>query len=706
MLLSVILYQPAMLLAQGTGFTYQGRLNDGAGLATGIYDLRFTIYDAASSGSVVSGPVTSSATPVTNGLFTVLLDFGPGVFTGSSNWLQIAVRTNGAGSFTLLIPRQQLTPVPNAIYAETASAAGLYGTISGSSLSGTYSNAVTLDNGGNTIDGSFYGQFFGATFVGGNFVGNFIGTGSGINDVWHTGGNLGTTPAANFVGTTDNQPVEVRVNNQRVLRLEPAVDGTGFLPNVIGGKDNYVVPGTTGGFIGGGGGNGLSNTIASTEGVIAGGYLNHIEAGNAHASAIGGGFDNDIGFGSPRAVIAGGHANRIGTNAPGGVVSGGEVNNVANNAGWAAIGGGYQNTISNINGFIGGGWFNLIASNGNYAAVGGGFLNQNNSAYGVIGGGSGNVTGSGNYMTIGGGQLNTADGSWYSTVGGGEGNANSSFGGTIGGGQNNTNTSSSYGTIGGGLRNLVSGFTATIPGGLSNSASGAYSLAAGDQANAIHNGTFVWADSSGGAFSSTADNQFLVRASGGVFFNNGSAGVNVDQFNLNNGDINYGLKFGTGSGEAIASKRTAGGNQYGLDFYTQFSPRMSIAQNGNVGIGTTNPTAALHVVGTGPANAALRVTNGAIAISGAGVGTGTAAFIHVANNTNTTGYLTTISNPVCDGDPNALLFVTHQYSPLGVSGNFETHPYSVYYDGSRWQIYNDDFASITNMSFNVLVIKN
>src|SRR5262249_52055408 len=154
-----------------------------------------------------------------------------------------------------------------------------------------------------------------------------------------------------------------------------------------------------------------------------------------------------------------------------------------------------------------------------------------------------------NYLTIAGGQLNTADGSWYSTVGGGEGNSSSGFAGTIGGGQNNTNSGAGYGTIGGGLHNLVIGLSATVPGGLSNSASGAFSLAAGVQANAIHNGTFVWADSSGGAFSSTADNEFRVRASGGAFFNNGPAGVNVDQFNLNNGDINYGLKFGTGSGE-------------------------------------------------------------------------------------------------------------------------------------------------------------
>jgi hypothetical protein len=35
-------------LAKGTAFTYQGRLNDGAGAASGIYDLRFTTPASAS----------------------------------------------------------------------------------------------------------------------------------------------------------------------------------------------------------------------------------------------------------------------------------------------------------------------------------------------------------------------------------------------------------------------------------------------------------------------------------------------------------------------------------------------------------------------------------------------------------------------------------------------------------------------------------
>ncbi len=69
----------------------------------------------------------------------------------------------------------------------------------------------------------------------------------------------------------------------------------------------------------------------------------------------------------------------------------------------------------------------------------------------------------------------------------------------------------------------------------------------------------------------------------------------IDQKNLNTGTIANGLRFGNGSGEGIASKRNAGTGQYSLGFYTGSTQKMTIANNGNIGIGTTNPTSALHV---------------------------------------------------------------------------------------------------------------
>ena len=117
--------------AQNTLFTYQGQLMDGGSLANGIYDLRFTIYDSTNNpGMVINGPLTINTTSVSNGVFTVPLDFGT-VFDGNARWLEIAVQKNGGG-FTTLAPRQQLTPTPYAIFANTAS--NVSGTISSAQL--------------------------------------------------------------------------------------------------------------------------------------------------------------------------------------------------------------------------------------------------------------------------------------------------------------------------------------------------------------------------------------------------------------------------------------------------------------------------------------------------------------------------------------------------------------------------------------------
>ena len=139
--------QPTTAVAQGTAFTYQGRLNAGSSAATGIYDLRFVVYDALSSGNLIAGPLTNSATSVSNGLFTVALDFGGGVFTGPARWLEIAARTNGTPTFTTLAPRQPVLPAPYSVMANSAS--NLLGTLPAAKLSGTIpaANLNAIPNG-------------------------------------------------------------------------------------------------------------------------------------------------------------------------------------------------------------------------------------------------------------------------------------------------------------------------------------------------------------------------------------------------------------------------------------------------------------------------------------------------------------------------------------------------------------------------------
>jgi len=60
---------------------------------------------------------------VSNGLFTVTLDFGAN-FPGANRWLEIGVRTNGGGAYTTLSPRQALTATPYAIMAGNAANLG------------------------------------------------------------------------------------------------------------------------------------------------------------------------------------------------------------------------------------------------------------------------------------------------------------------------------------------------------------------------------------------------------------------------------------------------------------------------------------------------------------------------------------------------------------------------------------------------------
>ena len=106
---------------ESTIFTYQGKLNSSGSPASGVYDLKFSIYDSTNQpGVLIAGPLTNFTVVVTNGLFTTPLDFGVTPFDGSDRWLEIAVRTNGGGAFSTLAARQQITLTPYAIMARAA----------------------------------------------------------------------------------------------------------------------------------------------------------------------------------------------------------------------------------------------------------------------------------------------------------------------------------------------------------------------------------------------------------------------------------------------------------------------------------------------------------------------------------------------------------------------------------------------------------
>src|SRR5256886_4673060 len=141
MLLALSLATTRLLAAPlGASFTYQGRLTDAGNPATGVFDLRFTIYDWATNGTALAGPITNSPTSVSNGLFTITLDFGAGIFTGAAHWLEIAVRPgDSTDSFTPLNPLQPLTAAPYALYAANAGAAA-------TAVAASTANAVSAAN--------------------------------------------------------------------------------------------------------------------------------------------------------------------------------------------------------------------------------------------------------------------------------------------------------------------------------------------------------------------------------------------------------------------------------------------------------------------------------------------------------------------------------------------------------------------------------
>jgi len=476
LLLSTLILRSSTASAQGTAFTYQGNLDDNGSPANGTnYGMVFYLYDAPTNGTLLGNQGIASVS-VSNGVFTVPLDFGTN-FPGADRWLEITVQKNG-GSFSTLAPRQKLNPTPYAITAANVSgslpAGQLTGTIPATSIAGPYTSAVTLNNPAN------------------NFTGVFIGNGAGLTNIptsgsaWQLTGNAGTTAGVNFLGTTDNQPLEFDVNGTRALRLEPTANIPNYsgIVNVVGGSPaNSVVPGTYGATISGGGAANFfgssPNTVAANFSSISGGALNTIQTG-ANGAIIGGGNDNTIQTNAYDSIIAGGNGNTIQIDANRCVISGGTLNTIQTNTQNCTIGGGFYNAIQNQGSFanvastIAGGYSNIIQYGSGQSTIGGGTANliQANTLNSTIGGGNANAiqTDAGT-STIGGGRNNTIQGNdsvpspfLDSTISGGDGNTiqSNAPSSTIGGGGGNTiqtNTVSAF--IGGGSGNTIQSRTDT-----------------------------------------------------------------------------------------------------------------------------------------------------------------------------------------------------------------------------------------------------
>jgi hypothetical protein len=519
LIISLFLFMKAAapLNAQISAFTYQGRLDLNGTPANGYYDFMFRLMNDPIEGAAAPVIPINPAVLVTNGLFTTGMDFGAENLNGANRWLEISVRTNGGGPFITLAPRQLLTPTPYAVAANAAS--NLLGTLPASQISGTVPNA--------SLPAS---PSFSGTVTANNFSGNGANltnvnatTLSGLNssNLWRTSGNAGTAAGTHFIGTTDNQPLELKVNGMRALRIEPKTDGA---PNMLGGSPaNAIIAGARGATIAGGGAENDGNFIGSGFSTIGGGIGNVVQentsvatiGGGSHnaiqsfagSGTIGGGSDNTItGFGYS-ATIGGGDSNSV--EAGGGTVAGGSGNRIRSGAGSGTIAGGFSNRIREgaHDATIGGGYLNDIQTNAQYTVVSGGNANTISSyanESSIAGGGNNFVGDDARGVTIGGGSGNTVEAvAGWSTIGGGTGNsvgANTRFATISGGAGNEIGTSAQY---------------ATIPGGQGNTAIGQRSFAAGSGAHANHLGAFVWCDGDGGSIASTNANSVTMRAVGG-----------------------------------------------------------------------------------------------------------------------------------------------------------------------------------------------
>ena len=113
----------ALAVPLGTSFSYQGKLQKDAAPYTGTADMLFRLYDDVGAGAQVGADVTLAGVTVTDGLFTVDLDFG-NVFDGSALWLEVQVLTPGEADYTALSPRQLLSAAPYALHALSAPSGG------------------------------------------------------------------------------------------------------------------------------------------------------------------------------------------------------------------------------------------------------------------------------------------------------------------------------------------------------------------------------------------------------------------------------------------------------------------------------------------------------------------------------------------------------------------------------------------------------
>ena len=140
----------AAAATQSSSFTYQGQLNANGTLANGTYQFTFTLYNAATSGSVIGSPIQQTI-DVIGGAFATDLDFGS-VFAGQQYWLDIQVGTTVANEQGMSA-RQPINAVPVALYALNSPAGAMGATGATGPTGATGATGVTGATGATGITG-------------------------------------------------------------------------------------------------------------------------------------------------------------------------------------------------------------------------------------------------------------------------------------------------------------------------------------------------------------------------------------------------------------------------------------------------------------------------------------------------------------------------------------------------------------------------
>ncbi|MGH7742778.1 MAG: hypothetical protein ACRENS_12245, partial [Candidatus Eiseniibacteriota bacterium] len=218
----------------GTAFTYQGVVQKNGVNITGACSIRFTLYDAVTAGAVAGSPSQNTvAVTASNGLFTTTLDFGATAFNGNNaRWLEIEVEGPGDVSYTLLSPRQPVSPAPYAIFALNGGGGSLTLPFAGSASSVNPAFSVTNPNAsGSAVYGD--GGLAGIEGTGGGFAGVYghstiqygvygsttAGASGGVR-----GANFGSGPGVEGVGGSGATGYGV----QGTSGSAPGVYGTSF----------------------------------------------------------------------------------------------------------------------------------------------------------------------------------------------------------------------------------------------------------------------------------------------------------------------------------------------------------------------------------------------------------------------------------------------------------------------------------------------